>query len=201
MNTPRDSADPVMNPTPSPDSHHSSDDRVAVADQRRCSNERFELLSAYMDGEVTAEERRLVESWLANEPQVRQMHQRLLALKDGFSAMPTAESSQPIEQTIDQVFEKVERRSRLRVIVGGTIAAAAALVATVVGINTVGSGSLQFASQTANRTQERVAPAPAEANTTAGLLVSLDEPVLVISKTASGGKSVGKTATWEDNAQ
>jgi anti-sigma factor RsiW len=168
-----------MNVTHPPDPHQEPDDR-------RSSNERFELLSAYMDGEVTAEERRLVESWLADEPQVQQMHQRLLALKHGFSDLPAVQPARPIDQTINQVFEKVDRRSRLRVIIGGSIAAAAAIVATVVGVNTVGSGSLQFA---ANRTEERVPPSPTEQVTTVGLLVSLDNPVLPPkSKSASGGK-------------
>jgi anti-sigma factor RsiW len=189
MNAPFDnSSDPLMQPTPPPETSQGPADR-------RSSNERFELLSAYMDGEVTAEERRLVESWLANEPKVQQMHQRLLALKDGFSALPMAERSRPIETTIDQVFEKVERRSRLRVLVGGSIAAAAAIVATVVGINSVGNGSLQFASQTANRTQTRVAPSPVEEKMTAGYLVSLEEPVIPLSKSASGGKK----GAWSQN--
>jgi hypothetical protein len=195
MNEPLDaSSDPVMNPNSTPHSPQGPDDR-------RSSNERFELLSAYMDGEVTAEERRLVESWLATEPQVQQMHQRLLSLKSGFSQLPTPETSRPIQQTIDQVFEKVERRSRLRVLIGGTVAAAAALVATLVGINTIGSGSMQFASQTANRTQDRVAPSPTEEYTTVGYLVTLDDPILPpMSKSASGGKSIKKGA-WSEGAQ
>jgi anti-sigma factor RsiW len=189
MNAPLDnSSDSLMHSTPPPAASQGPDDR-------RSSNERFELLSAYMDGEVTAEERRLVESWLAEEPKVQQMHQRLLALKDGFSTMPTVEPARPIAQTIDQVFEKVERRSRLRLLVGGSIAAAAAIVATVMGINTVGSGSLQFATQTANRTQTRVSPAPVEEKMTAGYLVSLEEPVITISKSASGGKK----GAWSQN--
>ncbi len=188
MQVPLDnSPDSLMHPTPPPETSQGPDDRR--------SNERFELLSAYMDGEVTAEERRLVESWLANEPKVQQMHQRLLALKDGFSALPTAARSRPIETTIDQVFEKVERRSRLRVMVGGAMAAAAAIVATVVGINSVGNGSLQFASQTANRTQPRISPSPVEEKMTAGYLVSLEEPVIPLSKSALGGKK----GPWSQN--
>jgi hypothetical protein len=194
MNEPLDaSADPVMNPNATPHSPQGPDDR-------RSSNERFELLSAYMDGEVTAEERRLVESWLATEPQVQQMHQRLLSLKSGFSQLPTPETSRPIQQTIDQVFEKVERRSRLRVLIGGTVAAAAALVATLVGINTIGNGSMQFASQTANRTGDRTAPSPTEEVTTAGLLVSLDVPVLPPQTKSIRGKSVNSGA-WSEGAQ
>jgi anti-sigma factor RsiW len=172
-----------------------SDLNQAPNDQRG-SNERFELLSAYMDGEVTAEERRLVESWLANEPKVQQMHQRLLMLKHGFSAIETPEPVQPIAVTIDKVFERVERRSRFRVIVGGAVAAAAAVVATVVGINSVVNGPAQFAKNSPDRTIERVTPAPQEVPMTEGLLVSLDEPVVVVSKTASGGKSA--QSHWAD---
>jgi anti-sigma factor RsiW len=190
-----DFSDFVMNSTHQPDSPQEPD-------ERRSSNERFELLSAYMDGEVTAEERRLVESWLATEPKVQQMHQRLLSLQDGFSALPKVESVRPIEETIDQVFEKVERRSRLRLILGGAAAAAAALVATVVGVNSlVNNGGVQFA-ESPSQGNERVAPMPREQGTTAGLLVSLDDPVIHISKTASGGKSAKSSGAWsEDGAQ
>ncbi|NJN48805.1 MAG: Fis family transcriptional regulator [Alkalinema sp. RL_2_19] len=127
MNAPFDASDSTMNPT-NPSNPHQA------PDNQRSSNERFELLSAYMDGEVTAEERRLVESWLANEPKVQQMHQRLLMLKHGFSAMSAPEPTQSVNVTIDKVFEQVERRSRFRVIIGGVAAAAAAGVALVVGI-------------------------------------------------------------------
>jgi hypothetical protein len=36
--------------------------------------DRFELLSAYIDGEVTAAERKQVEEWLATDPTVQQLH-------------------------------------------------------------------------------------------------------------------------------
>ncbi|MEL6165322.1 MAG: zf-HC2 domain-containing protein, partial [Cyanobacteria bacterium J06628_3] len=42
--------------------------------------DRFELLSAYLDGEVTAAERRQVEEWLANDSSVQNLHKRLLSL-------------------------------------------------------------------------------------------------------------------------
>lgn len=50
--------------------------------------DRFEMLSAYMDGEVTADERRTVEEWLANDPTVQKLHSRLLRLRQTFQAMP-----------------------------------------------------------------------------------------------------------------
>jgi len=33
--------------------------------------DRFELLSAYLDGEVTAAQRQQVEDWLGNDPEVQ----------------------------------------------------------------------------------------------------------------------------------
>jgi hypothetical protein len=61
---------------------------------------------------------------------------------------------------------------------------------------------MQFASQTANRTQDRVAPSPTEEYTTVGYLVTLDDPILPpTSKSASGGKSIGKKGAWPDDAQ
>ena len=40
-----------------------------------------ELLSAYLDGEVTAEERALVEQQLAENTEFRQLHDELMALR------------------------------------------------------------------------------------------------------------------------
>jgi hypothetical protein len=43
--------------------------------------DRFELLSAYLDGEVSPEERRLVTTWLADDPETQCLYQRLLHLR------------------------------------------------------------------------------------------------------------------------
>lgn len=170
---------------------------------RPCSNDRFELLSAYMDGEVTAEERRLVESWLATEPKVQQMHQRLMMLKHGLHDLPGPAPEQPVEVVIDQVFERVDRRSRFRLIAGGLATAAAAGVAVVVGINTIGPNvAPQMAKNSKEIDLERITPMPEE-NMTAGLLVSLDQPVFSTSsaKTATGGVKTANTdnSPWEQN--
>lgn len=187
-----------MNGSPTPEFNH--DGSNPESDERRTSNERFELLSAYMDGEVTAEERRLVESWLANEPKVQQVHRRLMALQHGFEHLPGPEERSPrIEQTIDQVFEKIERRSRWRVIVGGGLAAAAGLVAAIVGVNTLVNGpQAQFAESPSER-REQVAASPAPEDMTAGLLVSLDDPNPAFSQQrAKSAKSatVAQTDEW-----
>ena len=50
--------------------------------------ERFELLSAYLDDEVTAEERQQVAQWLMDEPHTLQMYQRLLMLRQAIRTAP-----------------------------------------------------------------------------------------------------------------
>ena len=46
--------------------------------------DRFELLSAYLDGEVTPEERCMVLNWMNNDPKAKRLYDRLLYLRRGF---------------------------------------------------------------------------------------------------------------------
>lgn len=158
--------------------------------------DRFELLSAYLDGEVSADERRQVEAWLAEDPMIQQLHRRLLKLRQGFQALPVPSSTQPIEQTIDRVMHKVEQRSRFRVILGGGMAAAAAIAVAIVSQVTSTGPAPQVASRQHLGSSSKVAivpPTNAIAGTSmgskapagsSGLMIALDQPVLVISKTA-----------------
>lgn len=43
--------------------------------------EKFELLSAYMDDEITEQEKQLVEQWLASDVQMQRQHQAQLKLR------------------------------------------------------------------------------------------------------------------------
>jgi Putative zinc-finger len=45
--------------------------------------DRFELLSAYLDGEVTAPERRQVEAWLKSDPKMQALYARMLKMQQG----------------------------------------------------------------------------------------------------------------------
>lgn len=90
-------------------------------------HDKFELLSAYLDGEVTAAERRQVEDLLSNDEQTKQLHSQLLRLRSGFQGLPLA-AAQPVNSTVDQVMERLDRprvSRRAWVLGGGAIAAAA----------------------------------------------------------------------------
>lgn len=129
--------------------------------------DRFELLSAYLDGEVTAAERRQVDEWLANDPVTKRLYSRLLSMQHGFQTMPVPKSEQSAQELAAKVLQRVDRKPK-RVLIWGGCAIAALFVAVVSGV----AGSRQlFAPQFAT------SPLPAESD---GLIVALNEPVVEI---------------------
>ena len=152
------------------------------SDSHRRQHDRFELLSAYLDGEVTAAERQQVEQWLADDLVVQALHARLLKLRQGFRTLPNPPASQPVEQTVQQVLARVNRRPKLTVLWGSTAAAAALLL---------GALSLGFPRNILNPQMATAPSAPTTIRSTEPiasegdtLLVALDEPVLHIPKAA-----------------
>jgi anti-sigma factor RsiW len=139
----------------------------------------FELLSAYLDGEVTAAERRQVEELLSNDQSVQKLYRRLLSLRQGLRNIPVPEQ-QPVEETVQQVFSKLNRRSqRLWLVRGAAIAACA--IGAVAGLMLGNEGSMEFAQNGAESTQQAVKPA---APKVAPLMVALNQPVIPIPKAA-----------------
>ena len=90
----------------------------------RQNHERFDLLSAYLDGEVTPAERQQVQSWLDNEPQTKELYHQLLKIRQGLRTLPV-----PCEQSVEDLQKKVfttfrtRRLKRVGVLGGGAIAA------------------------------------------------------------------------------
>ena len=66
------------------DSEESGDLPLPATDVKESVDEAFELLSAYLDEEVTVEERCLVEHWLASDPEIRSHYQKQLQLRQAF---------------------------------------------------------------------------------------------------------------------
>ncbi|MEG4233444.1 zf-HC2 domain-containing protein [Microcoleus sp. Pol11C3] len=127
----------------------------------------FELLSAYLDGEVTAAERRQVEEWLTNDPTTKRLYSRLLMMQQSFQAMPVPAAEQSAQELAAKVLQRVERKPKQTWILGGG-AIAALLIAAVSG---VGGGRQLFAPQFAR------SPVPGESD---GLIVALNEPLVEI---------------------
>jgi anti-sigma factor RsiW len=88
-------------------------------------SEQFELLSAYLDGEVSTSERKQVEQWLADDPEFKQTYRQMLALQEGWKSSPAVAPSMPTEQLVDRVMARLDRKPKLWV--WGGIGAAAAI--------------------------------------------------------------------------
>ncbi|PZV01478.1 MAG: transcriptional regulator [Leptolyngbya sp.] len=84
--------------------------------------DRFELLSAYLDGEVTPEERRQVLCWLQQDDGARTLYNRLLTLRQGLRTQGVASACDP-EETIVGVFHGLNHRLRLVTMAGLGVAA------------------------------------------------------------------------------
>lgn len=132
--------------------------------------DRFELLSAYLDGEVSAQERRQVEIWLATDAQVQSLYKRLLRLRQIIRTMPVPTSEQPVEETVTQVFKRLNRRRKQMLVWGG-----GAIAATVVAaFSGVFGGSNGWGPQFA---RNPIPTADAEP-----LTIALNQPIIEIPK-------------------
>ena len=88
--------------------------------------ERFDLLSAYIDEEVTPAERQQVQYWLDKDPQFQTLYTQLNQLSQGIQNLPIPVLETSTKELSEQVFQQLDRQSRLKqvsILVGGAIAA------------------------------------------------------------------------------
>lgn len=146
--------------------NNTSEVNQSIGTMDMLKRDRFELLSAYLDGEVTAAERRQVEDWLANDPDSQRLYGRLLKLRMGVQTIPVPAAQQPVEQTIEQVYQRMHRRSRRSTVVWG----GSAIAALVIGAISTVLPTRQFL---------QIAKLPAQIEP---LMVALNDPVVEIPK-------------------
>ena len=136
--------------------------------------DRFELLSAYLDGEVTAAERRQIEQWLDNDPEVQRLYVRLLKLRQSLRTLPVPQQ-QPVEDTIKQVTKRLSRRYRQAIVCGGAAIAACAIGA----MSSLFSGGEPAITQLAIREPQQ----QPSYSSNSSLMVAINSPVFPIPKT------------------
>lgn len=141
--------------------------------------DRFELLSAYLDGEVTAAERKQVQEWLNNDASVKHLYDRLLKLRQSVRNLPVPQPQQPIEETVQQVMASLRRRSRLAWVFGGT-ALAAALISAVSGLLPGGDSQMPQMAQKPSIEPTQQTPTVAASP----LMVAINRSVVPIPKTS-----------------
>ncbi|MCP2728143.1 anti-sigma factor family protein [Limnofasciculus baicalensis] len=144
----------------------------AAREMDSLQRDRFELLSAYIDGEVTAAERITVQEWLAREPEMQRLYARLLKIRGGFHKLPVPSTEISTQEIVGRVFGRINRRRIKYATLWGGAAIAAVFVGAFSGIF---PGS-QFALQ-----QAKVTPPAA---TTEPLMIAVNRPVIEIPKAA-----------------
>ena len=137
--------------------------------------DRFELLSAYIDGELSASDKNRVQAWLDEDPQFRQLHRRLLALQ-GRIQHSQAPSGETTAEITAGVFESIDRQHRRRrsLWIGSAIAASLLTIASFIPGN---SPQLRMADRDSS-TRDR--------STSVMLAVALNKPAIDIPKGIEG---------------
>lgn len=136
--------------------------------------DRFEMLSAYLDGEATAQERLQVQGWLDTDPETQQLYRRLLQLRRGLKEMPVP-SAQPTQQLTAGVFRRLRQRRWKQAAFVGSGAIAAVFVGMMSGVFPGSNSGWQYA-----ETQS----VPEMAITEDTLTIAINRPVVEIPKAA-----------------
>ncbi|MEL6493491.1 MAG: zf-HC2 domain-containing protein [Cyanobacteria bacterium J06623_7] len=139
--------------------------------------DRFELISAYIDDELSALEKQQVQGWLDNDPQSKALYMRLLALQSQIQTLEVPVSNCSADEITGRVFQSLERRRHLRRLALGSSAVAATVVATIMGL------------VPGSEPGWRLAQSPNPGQNTANevmLAVALDKPAIDIPKSLNG---------------
>jgi len=149
-------------------------------DYMTTSEERFELLSAYIDGEVTESEEQLVEKWLSDDANFRRLYQQQLKLRQLLIDLPVpaiANSSVKAETEVmvNRVFAEIDKRSLRRkwklVSIGVMAATVVGIFGSIFTLNT----NQQFSPMTNNiRPTAPIAEEP--------VLIAMEEPLVPLPK-------------------
>ena len=134
--------------------------------------DRFELLSAYIDGELSVTDKNLVQTWLDEDPKLRQLHCQLLALQGQIQHSQAPSSEKSTAEITTAVFQSLDRQRHRRRLVWGGGAIAASLLAALSFI----SGSSQW----------RMAESGEDRATPVMLAVALNKPAIDIPKGIEG---------------
>jgi hypothetical protein len=155
---------------------------ITPNDSGRSKSEQFELLSAYLDGEVSVAERQQVEGWLSQDPKLRQTYQQMLTLQSSFKSLPVATQSVQTDQLVRNVLARADRLRRMRVL-GGAGAVAALIVGSVSSVLIGQNWTVKTAQQPSVQPTFAVPTAPAMPaihNDPSTLMIALERPPVEI---------------------
>lgn len=152
---------------------HNCSGQEAAKDMDSLQRDRFELISAYIDGEVTAAERYQVQEWLATDANSQRLHSRLMKLRQGLNQLPVPATQVTAQETANQVFTRIDRRRLRNTMVWGGAAIAAMFVSAF-------SGMLP-----GSQLMPRFAQTPVTEEAAEPLMIAVNRPVIQIPKAKS----------------
>lgn len=130
----------------------------------------FELLSAYLDRELSPEENRKVEQWLNYDPQAQKIYQHLSRLRYHLQHHPAPASSFSAEELTQQVVTKSRQQTWQQVAFWGKRTLLAIFI-------TVTSGTLAWTNSSSFRLADS---SQSEPSSNSALMISVDRPIMEI---------------------
>jgi hypothetical protein len=143
---------------------------------RILEGDRFEMLSAYLDGEVTVSERQQVQQWLDTDPQVQRLYVQLLKLHQGIENIPIPMAETSAQRLSEQVFQSIDRQQWFKQI---SFWGGAAIAAVVVAMAST------FWPDSYSPTHKMVKAPPIQHADSEPLMIALNRPVVKIPLTAT----------------
>ena len=138
----------------------------------------FELLSAYIDDELSPSEKKQVQAWLDCDPQFKQLYLQLLNLQGQIQNFVVPPNETSTAEIADRVFRSIDRsRSQKRRLVLGSSAIAASIIATCSGL---------FGSFSPFSPNMAKVNSPNNASSSVMLAIAVDRPAINIPKSVNG---------------
>lgn len=116
------------------------------------STDNIELISAYLDGELSTAEKTQVQSWIDLDPELKAVYTRMLTLQSQMQNLKVPTSNRSVEEITNNVFQSLDRRRRRRIWLWGSAIAAGA-IAGITGMTGIGN-QMQIA-RSPNLTENR----------------------------------------------
>jgi Putative zinc-finger len=147
----------------------------------------FELISAYLDGELSPTERHQVQKWIDQDPQIKAIYSKLLVLQSQIQGLEAPPHQRTVGEITEQVFQSLDRRRRQRrLVLGGSAIAASCLVAITGLISGIMPPSLRLAqSPSPSKIVPGIESNEIEPNNVM-LAVALNKPAINIPKLVEG---------------
>lgn len=143
----------------------------------------FELLSAYIDGELNSDQQNEVQTRIDQDPEIKHLYIQLLALQGRMQHSVAPPSERSVVEITREVFQSIDRvrRWQRRLFFGGS-AIAASYLAMILGIIPgIGTSTLRIA---------EVSPPAIVTSDSVMLAVAVNKPAINIPKTATGYSSI-----------